>query len=189
MPDRVHSISSLVCVVTALQQSSVCIGNPDSVFKPLVEARKGLFKNNQGMFAYVQTSWISWYQFSKGLKLWQQLRLHLPAVWPYDTMNVTLWYQVEGGVLSAKSTGNCCLSWLTDLKVYATDPQSHVNYRYLSSPQLAERCENLHNSLIASQKCVSLLRNKIEKLCESQAVLVSSELDDDLWHRRKILPR
>lgn len=62
----------------------------------------------------------------------------------------------------------------------ATDPKSHVNYRYLSSPQLAERCENLHNSLKASQKKVSLLREKIEKLCDDSAIPVNPELDDDL---------
>lgn len=68
----------------------------------------------------------------------------------------------------------------SDIPSAATDPQSHTNYRYLSSPQLAERCEKLHNCLIASQKRVSLLRNKIEKLCDDHAVLVNPELDDDL---------
>lgn len=62
----------------------------------------------------------------------------------------------------------------------SSDPSSHTNYRYLTTPLLNERCSNLHKNYIASQRQVTKLKAQIEKLSTDGGVVVSSDLNDDL---------
>lgn len=61
-----------------------------------------------------------------------------------------------------------------------SDPTSHTNYRYLSSPLLNERCNNLHKNYVASQRKLENMKRKIQRLSSNNGVTVGRELNDDL---------
>ncbi len=62
----------------------------------------------------------------------------------------------------------------------STSPTSHANYRYLSSPQLAERCMKLHKNSIASERKLANMRDRIEALSASHGVAITADLEQDI---------
>ena len=61
-----------------------------------------------------------------------------------------------------------------------SDPQSHKNYRYLSSPDKMERLRKLHQLYRKTSKQLDRLKVSLANAIEQQGVDVGSSLDDDL---------
>ena len=59
-------------------------------------------------------------------------------------------------------------------------PQSHTNYRYLSSPDKVERLRKLHQLYRKTSKQLHHLKLRLANAIEQQGVNLGSSLDDDL---------
>lgn len=55
-------------------------------------------------------------------------------------------------------------------------PSSHVNYRYLSAPQLATRLQHTHHQFRVASKQISRLQDKISKSTEEKGVVVDEDV-------------
>ena len=61
-----------------------------------------------------------------------------------------------------------------------SEPSSHVNYRYLNTPQKHERMQKLHQAVRVKCQRVERLKKKIALLIEDRGVEVDEELNEDL---------
>ena len=59
---------------------------------------------------------------------------------------------------------------------------SHVNYRYLSVPEKAQRMANLKAEVVQQRRKVELLEEKVKKLTEKSGVEVDEQIHGDLSH-------
>ena len=189
MPAILNSVPSVINALTLIDQASVCIGNPDDTFKTLVAAREGVFRNASGkhyMHAVFNNSKSVWH-FNLGTEV-------VAKVEEAITGTSTIRHSMCELLISPGKKSRCgkCeahrKSLLVMLKRHmsadgatkGTDPTSHVNYRYLSSDTLSERCNNLHKSFVASQRKILRMQQKIQKLTAAHAVTVDANLNDDL---------
>ena len=62
----------------------------------------------------------------------------------------------------------------------ASDPSSHVNFRYLSSPQKVRRLQELSKSVRVSNQWVERLKTRLASVIEKRGVQVESDLHGDL---------
>lgn len=62
----------------------------------------------------------------------------------------------------------------------STSPTSHANYRYLTSPLLAERCKKLHKNCVASERKLTNMRERIERLSASHGIAITEDLEQDM---------
>ncbi len=72
----------------------------------------------------------------------------------------------------------------TDTVSKRTDPRSHTNFRYLTSPEKIDRLHGLHHQHRLSQKKLARLQAKIEEVVQRQAISVDDTTTDDL---RKVM--
>ena len=61
-----------------------------------------------------------------------------------------------------------------------SSPQSHTNYRYLSSPEKSQRLLRLHQHNRVLQQQIDRLKLRIEKLVDQRGIQVDESLDSDL---------
>ena len=61
-----------------------------------------------------------------------------------------------------------------------SDPQSHTNYRYLSTPEKDKRLQRLHHQHRMSEKKLTRLRAALKQAIEQRAVTVDEGLHQDL---------
>ncbi len=61
-----------------------------------------------------------------------------------------------------------------------SDPSSHVNFRYLSSPQKVNRLQKLHKSVRVSNQRVERLKTRLASVIEKRGIQVESDLHEDL---------
>ncbi len=59
-------------------------------------------------------------------------------------------------------------------------PSSHVNYRYLNSPEKRQRLRKLHHQNRITKQKVTRMKARIEKLTEERSVPVDSILDTEI---------
>lgn len=68
----------------------------------------------------------------------------------------------------------------SDTSVSRTDADSHVNYRYLKTPEKIERLQALHHQNRLCLKRLSRLQSKLHEVIEQQSVVVDEPVADDL---------
>ena len=66
-----------------------------------------------------------------------------------------------------------------------TAPNSHVNYRYLTSPEKADRLHHMHDLLRKTRQQVQRLSLKIEKIIHEKGVELDDSTHNDLLHMMK----
>ena len=64
--------------------------------------------------------------------------------------------------------------------VKRTAPSSHINYRYLSSPEKIDHLHRLHEDSQSIQKKVHRLRSRITQMISSSGVTLDDEIISDL---------
>ena len=68
----------------------------------------------------------------------------------------------------------------TPSAVEKTAPDSHVNYRFLSTPEKTVRLKRIHSELRCMHLKKERLKTKLEKVVEEEGVVVDSEMHADL---------
>ena len=68
----------------------------------------------------------------------------------------------------------------TPSAVEKTAPDSHVNYRFLSTPEKTVRLKRIHSELRYMQLKKERLKTKLEKVVEEEGIVVDSEMHADL---------
>ena len=61
-----------------------------------------------------------------------------------------------------------------------SNPSSHVNYRYLNTPERNDRMRRLHNELRAKTKSLQAMRQKANRMIQSSGVNLDADLHHDL---------
>ena len=61
-----------------------------------------------------------------------------------------------------------------------TDPQSHTNYQYLSTPEKLNRLKKLHDQCKVMKQQLSRTRQKLEQALEQRAVIAGEDLHEEL---------
>ena len=93
-------------------------------------------------------------------------------------------------LLQSQSSSRCaiCITYRRTLAIQSkrlvesqtsagpTKPSSHINYRYLSAPQLATRLQHTHHQIRVVSKQVARLQEKISRATEESGIVV----DDDV---------
>lgn len=181
LPSFLHTVPNIIGVMNALSFSKVCIGNPDDIFQPLIEARKGIFKNAQGN-GYIFLENRNFKFVTIGTERTAEVESLISKCPTIRHLECDLVTQGERCSKCEKHRKSLLvmLHREQDTTKTKTDPLSHANYRYLSQQEASERCANLHKKLINSQKKISLLKDKIKKMCDENAVPVSRDLNEDL---------
>lgn len=69
----------------------------------------------------------------------------------------------------------------SDLQVKAAcEVDSHVNYRYLDTPQKLKRLRNMHEVIVKQKSQIKSLQGKLERQFQSNAINVDDEMNDGL---------
>ena len=61
-----------------------------------------------------------------------------------------------------------------------TDPQSHTNYRYLSTPEKLNRLKKLYDQCKVMKQQLSCTRQKLEQALEQRVVIAGEDLHEEL---------
>ena len=68
----------------------------------------------------------------------------------------------------------------SDLNVDRTAPDSHVNYRFLCTPEKDVRLQHMHSELRCTKLQKKRLKQKLEEAIEKDGVVVDPATHDDL---------
>ena len=61
-----------------------------------------------------------------------------------------------------------------------SDPKSHTNYRYLSSPEKHDRLKRLHDQCKVMRQQLSRTQQKLEQALEQRGVSIGEDLHEEL---------
>ena len=178
-------LDQLIRLLSCIDNSTPCVGNPDTKFSALVQRHKGCFRSISG----------------KSLPSYMSCVLYLfiiiltvgTIVAVFDTRPLpapTIRHQ-ECSLLIAKGSVRCAIcthyrhslnamlgrSKSTEDKVATT---SHTNYRYLSTPEKHQRMALLHKENRVAGMKVKRMKEKLNQFLERSGVQLESSLSSDL---------
>ena len=61
-----------------------------------------------------------------------------------------------------------------------SNPSSHVNYRYMNTPQRNERMKRLHDVVRSKTRSLQALRKGISRVLQNNSMTIDSDMHDDL---------
>jgi len=164
-----------------------CAGNSDEKFIPLVVKHKGVFRDVTGilnLFCFIN-SWFTILATGKHVVAYYDQECltirhvdcpkKLPDSWTEKRCCFCKKYRdnVLRSSLSQwhkQQNQGCC----------ATDTSSHVNFRYLATPEKIQRLTNLHKQLRNKDRHLAHLKSKLDKMIEDNGVKVDREMHNDL---------
>lgn len=188
-PSTIRSVESLITFITRLESCCKCIGNPDLKFKPLIQARKGVFNNAKG-----SNTWSSHNNTTNN----HAITIHLPGTDVVAQVESTILGKptirhnsCELLLLSEQATYRCssCQGHRNSLHVMlgrlqssrnSADASSHTNYRYLTTVSRTTRMHNLHRSYVLAKRRAMRMKKKVKELMEKDGVQISTAMDGDL---------
>jgi hypothetical protein len=180
VPSLLDSVSTLESVLLFLSSCSICCGNCDEAYSPLIESRKGKFVDSSGIILV-------------GIYHGKFFALHCIG------SNVVAYVDGKGTIRSSKCSyliskisARCseCAKHRRILNAmlhrvkntqHVTQPSNSsisTNYRYLNSAEKLSRLHLLHDSLRISQSKVVYLKSKLMRLMDDRSVSVDSKLHD-----------
>ena len=157
-------LHKLICT---LDVATICPGNPDDQYAPMVTAHKDVFMSAKG---------------EEMARLETGFPVTLNGDVYYRTIRTTQCSLLVGqGKCSACKTYRPRLRamwsrWSKKVSVLA----KYTNNRYLNTPQKKRKLEQLQVRASNSEKEVKKLQEKIEQCCERNGVQIHSSLNDDL---------
>ena len=164
--------SSLNNLLDLLEKLHICIGQPDSHFVSMVQAKKGSIVSPDG-------------------KVVACLDQYTPLI-VEDTCYSATVRTKSCEVLTTSYKYSSCKAYRSNLHaIYnrwckrsvtpsTDDTSSHSNHRYLGSPQKKRKMLRLRQRVHSIEKTVDRLKATVTKLTQEQSVLVDSDLSDDL---------
>ena len=151
LPSTITTIKDLQLVLSFLSGCTICSGNADPKFAPIVAKSKGIFKDRTGMLDCLYTVAIMIYNF-----LGSKINAY------YDHQFHTIRHSNCEWIVINNSDGSKCdvckqyrISFLNgklrilqnrleEQECASYEASSHVNYRYLDTPGKLQRMKNLH---------------------------------------------
>ena len=189
LPQKIASLQDLLSTLECVDSLSSCVGNDDDKFIPLIAARKGSFRNPSGTpFGTFITP------YTLNLALLFVLGSDIVA---YHDISCNTIRCTDCMVLvpRANTASRCerCRDYRKNLsglltryhngktkRLDGSDPQSHTNYRYLSTQEKDKRLQRLHQQHRMSEKKLTRLWAALEQAIEQRAVTVDEGLHQDL---------
>ena len=189
LPQKIASFQDLLSTLECVDSLSSCVGNDDDTFIPLIAARKGSFRNPSGTLfgtfitpyklnlalLFVQgTDVVAYHDISCNTIQYTDCMVFVPRANIASRCERCRDYQKNlSGLLTPYHNGQT-------KRLDGSDPQSHTNYRYLSTPEKDKHLQHLHHQHRMSGKELARLRAALEQAIEQRAVTVDEGLHQDL---------
>ena len=166
------SLNSLLGLVEELH---VCAGHPDAHFLQMAEARKGKFISSDGGTAAVLDTYSP---------------VQLNGTTYTQTIRTT-----KCELLSPAPKCFTCVAYRPTLRatyhrlqnkkcrpIYQSPTTSHVNDRFLTTPECNGKMKRLRGRLNAAEKNVQSMKQIVARVMKEKEIQVDSELSNDLEH-------
>ncbi len=168
---EVLSPDTLNQLVILLNKLHVCAGQPDDKFVKMCEAQKRVFKNTKGeVVAYIDDH--ASVHFNKESFKCTVRHMKCDLLTNLDKCNHCESYR--------NSLRKSHSRWIKKSSENAGNTSSHVNIRFLSTPEKKTRIIKIKKRATKSEKQNTILREKISKLTEIYGEHVNNSLHDDL---------
>lgn len=160
-------------LLATLDSLNVCIGSPEEHFVELCDSHHGRILSPDGSVAAYKDTYCA--VTSEGVFFDSTVRASKCSM-----------------VVSGGSKCDFCRKYRSVLRAMQsrqkkcppssekTMTSSHVNYRYLSTPEKIQRMANLRSKVVQQKRKIALLEEKVKNLTESSGVEVDKEMHDDL---------
>lgn len=164
---QVVNLSSLLSIMTILDQSHLCPGNPDEIFLSMASSRKGQFlASNKDVKASVENHTNVFFNNT----------LYASTI---RTASCSL--LVQGGqCLSCKKYRGQLRAMYSRWSKKSEKMPKFANNRYLNTPQKKKKLRDLQARAYSAEREVKKLREKVEKLTERNGIEVQQTLSADL---------
>ncbi len=165
--------ASVSPLLETLDSLKVCIGNPEERFIELCDSHHGHILSPDGSVAAYKDSYCS---------------VTFEGV-PFDS---TVRASKCNLIVSGGSKCDFCRKYRSVLRAMdsrrkkcspsseKTAISSHVNFRYLSTPEKTQRLTNLRAEVVQQKRKIEFLEEKVKMLTEASGVEVDKEIHDDL---------
>jgi len=171
-PKQLSSGSQLKEILGKINKLNVCVGNPDKKFVSLMERRKGTIKSGTNESAFIDS-------FS-------------PVIVEGERFEQTV-RSTKCEILVCNQKCDSCKAYQATLRALASREEknaettptkrisasSHVNFRYLSTPDKSARLARCSTRAKLALKDVERLRKKIDILTERDGLSISGNLGED----------
>lgn len=159
IPETLNTVSRIMSLLTRLNGLKICEGNADDKFRALSTQHKGVFMDPSGTQATAKVD---------------------QSTLPYPTIrhrNCALLIPSDALVIRCKDCSLHCKSLRSLLSRQSkaantptnwTDPTSHVNTRYLHTPEKNMRMKNLHSTVRSLSKRLDVSRPKLRPQLREQ---------------------
>ena len=176
-------MSAVLTVIEGMASFKFCCGNEDEKYFSVQASRKGLFKDSTGK-VFGSLCCVNVHNYCSGSNITAR---YVKDYFSFHTIRCA-----SCTLLVPPSISRCdpCMAYRKILNVMVsrstkasdskTQPDSHVNLRFLNTPQRKERFSRIRVQRKVCQQHVKRLRERIERLIEENGVQVSSELNEDL---------
>lgn len=166
--------SSFSSLISRLNKSSVCIGNPEAHFIEIVKGRKGKITNRNGSVSAILDS--STPCVVQGKVLTETVRTENCTV-------LTSKDRCESCQMYRKNLRAMYAKWLKinspSRRLKRSNENSHTNYRYLNTPEKILRMTNLRKQTVTLRRQVESLTRRMQILTDKHGVKVSEDLEQD----------
>ena len=168
-------VSSLNRLLTVVDKSKICVGHPEKNFISMLKSRKGEIKTADGE----QSAYLD-----------QSMAVAMDGESYSETVRSAKCELITHGVKCSE-----CVNYRGTLrslyqrwqkinspsrKRKRSEVDSHVNYRYLNTPEKRIRLANLRNKTRALHRQVDQLKLRIKKLAEVNGVCLDKDMDTDM---------
>ena len=165
-PESLHHL--LQCI----DKLRVCLGQPDHHFVEMASSRKGVFKSKDGCIS-------------------ASLDSYAPVVSNDETAYSLTVRTTKCELLTTNEKCHSCMTYRATLRKFHSrwserslspigDSSSHVNFRYLNTPEKKAKVDGLKKRVHVAENEVRKLQEKIEKLTEQQGDKVDDDFHGDL---------
>lgn len=149
-----------------LDQCTICQGNPDPKFAPIVAHSKGIFRDRSGLK-------VNAYFDHQTLTI-----RHVSCHWllpDCDKQRCPACIQYRESFLRSKLR-----SVLSDTREDGSEASSHVNYRYLDTPTKLRKIKTLHLLVQKQSRQIKTLQEKISNHIQASGIRINSKAYDEL---------
>lgn len=196
-PLKLDSVNMVVRLLSCLNTSSFCKGNPDNKFAKIRQNHQGVFRDRSGkfrtiiklliLFNNIGMNIVAYYdnrdlpcptirhikceyivEVSRRCKFCADYRLHIKF---RTTFHASFSIRPTLHVLASRSKPLLSSS--------ATNSDSHVNFRYLSAAERKVRLRNLHQRNNILQMKIDRLTAKLDTILETSGVALDDNTSSD----------
>ena len=194
VPGHLNTVSQIVSLLTALDSAKICEGNPDAKFHVLSGWIKGVFMDPSG--SALCTIILCMHVYEMLVRL-LRAGTQATAKWDENTLPYpTIRHRACCMLLTEDASAERCKDCgeyrkvlrahlsrqknAVDNTVSRTDPTSHVNIRYLQTPEMETRIKLLHDTTRTLSKKIGRLEAKIDAAAEKAGVVVDEGMHRDI---------